>query len=111
MTSLFSGIDYGSGSVTHLEEGILQNGSIEQLLDRLSEDLLQVHYNNGFVLDVGWYGEGIADGCFKVVAVQDGDWDKPLLEYRTQSLEELEQITREAAQRIEGLLQSREVGR
>jgi hypothetical protein len=35
--------------------------------DKLSEDLIQVEYDNGYIIDVGWYPEMDPKGCLKVV--------------------------------------------
>lgn len=43
----------------------------------LTEDLLQVAYPNGVILDVGWYPELCPDGQFWVSVILDDDWTKP----------------------------------
>ncbi|WP_052351874.1 hypothetical protein [Deinococcus pimensis] len=38
------------------------------------EDLLQVEYQGGFILDVGWYG----DEQFHIYIIRDADWSSPV---------------------------------
>lgn len=64
----------------------------------LQEDLLQVEYPNGLVLDVGWYqsaarseiisSEG-AGGAFKILAVRADDWSDPILSVYARDFDEL----------------------
>ena len=55
----------------------------EQLL-QLDEDLIQICYDEQYILDVGWYPAFNIEGNFRVVIIKDCDWEKPVLtrEYR-----------------------------
>ena len=46
--------------------------------EHLKEDLAQIEFPAGVVLDVGWYPEFAATGNFVVCVVQQGDWERPL---------------------------------
>lgn len=66
----------------------LDNGDLDWEL--LSEDLFQVkHEAIGLLLDVGWYPDASSSGHFKLVLIQDQNWEFPLLIYRTNSLDEI----------------------
>ena len=43
----------------------------------LSEDLLQIECPNGRIIDVGWYG---TKNGFRVVVIENLDWEKPCYE-------------------------------
>lgn len=53
---------------------------IEDLIDDLKEDLIHVEYVNGCLLDVGWYPEFQLDGCFKILVIQNYNWETPIFE-------------------------------
>ena len=44
----------------------------------LLEDLLQISYADGYLLDLGWYPEFDANGNFKMQVIKDGNWDSPI---------------------------------
>ena len=48
--------------------------------DELQEDLAQVEYPGGVVLDIGWYPEFSERGAFNVYVVSNDDWDHPLFQ-------------------------------
>jgi hypothetical protein len=56
--------------------------------DLLREDLIQIEFGNGLVLDVGWYPEFSSDGTFRLVVVDD-DWDAPLRRSTSANLADL----------------------
>lgn len=54
----------------------------------LKEDLLQVTYPRGLLLDIGWYPEGDPHGEFMLAVVRDERWEEAR-EYRTRNPQEL----------------------
>lgn len=73
-------LDYrilGSGRVTYDSLQIDPSKPLADQTENLTEDLLQVEYENGILLDVGWYPELSPDGCFRVRVIQDLDWQEP----------------------------------
>ena len=52
--------------------------SLQDQREDLKEDLAQVRYLNGLIVDVGWYPEFSEDGQFTVRVVADADWERPL---------------------------------
>jgi hypothetical protein len=78
----------------------------------LQEDLLQVEYPNGLVLDVGWYqsaarsetisGRG-AGGAFRVLAVRSNDWKDPIFSLYARDFSELHKAIVLADEWIVGL--------
>ncbi|WP_146172014.1 hypothetical protein [Pseudoduganella armeniaca] len=59
----------------------------EQLLN-LGEDLFQAQFEDGTVVDVGFYPWS-SDGAFKVSVIKDGNWDEPVKQYECKELKEL----------------------
>jgi hypothetical protein len=47
--------------------------SLESQISKLDEDLLRIKYNNGYLVDAGWYS-----GSFIVYVIKNCDWDKPI---------------------------------
>jgi hypothetical protein len=58
-------------------------------MEHLKEDLAQIEYPAGIVLDVGWYPEFDATGNFVVCVVQQGDWEQPLFQTSASTAEDL----------------------
>ncbi|KTT04036.1 hypothetical protein [Pseudomonas rhizoryzae] len=58
----------------------------KQDLFALKEDMLQVAYENDFLLDVGWYPSFNPDGCFDIRVIKDFDWESPLYIGKARSL-------------------------
>lgn len=57
--------------------------------EHLKEDLAQIEYPAGIILDVGWYPEFAATGNFVVCVVQQGEWDRPLFQQHAFTTEDL----------------------
>ncbi|MFF2014910.1 hypothetical protein [Paenibacillus sp. NPDC058177] len=84
---MFDNIDFSPGVVTY---------NVTQYLDQ--EDIFQVTYHEGYVLDVGWYRKE-----FAVVVIKDSDWENPLLEKRCVKLDELHRHVRECSEYVKNL--------
>lgn len=68
------------------------NDSVENLYNSLKEDLLQIKFDNSYLIDVGWYPEFSHDGSFKIMLIKNYEWDNPIYNLETKSLIELENI-------------------
>ena len=66
-------------------------------LDTLKEDLIQVEYDSGHILDIGWYPEFKASGCFKIYVTKS---DEIIYEKSTRNIKKLKQLTEEAVRII-----------
>lgn len=64
----------------------------------LREDLAQVAYGRGVVIDVGWYPAGSMEGGFAVLVVRDRDWERPLSDQRCASVDALRACLRRAVE-------------
>lgn len=74
------------GEITYDELSMLQDSAIELQADHLKEDMLQVEYPDGFLIDVGWYPSFDAKGQFQIRVVKDYEWDLPTLRLTAQSI-------------------------
>ncbi len=59
-----NGIDLKSGELIFDEFNIDFSKSLSKQLDCLSEDLIQIKYSGGYLIDVGWYPEYQEKGNF-----------------------------------------------
>lgn len=66
-------------------------------LDKLKEDLIQIEYESGHILDVGWYPEFKLKGCFKICVIKS---DEIIYEKSTRNIKKLKQLTEEAVRII-----------
>lgn len=66
-------------------------------IEQWGEDLLQARMPNGFLVDVGWYGQR---GCHVLLVEEENAdaWDNPLLDLAVQDLEQLEAAVEQAVQ-------------
>lgn len=89
-------IDFKSGKITYNEFNIDFNKTLKMQSDYLKEDLLQVEYDTGYIIDLGWYPELDENGCFVVYVIRKFEWHMPVFEKRAYIKRELKQILEEA---------------
>lgn len=85
------------GNVSHWDLGLIND--VEPLSVEggvLKEDLAQIEYPNGNILDIGWYPEFSVSGAFVISVVQNGDWEGPIFQAKCNAMAELAQTIREA---------------
>lgn len=97
-------INFGCGKVTYNDFDIELNIPIENQLYSLKEDLIQVDYDERYIIDIGWYPEFSLDGSFRIVAIENYDWGSPLFTYSCKTLEQLHSAIEESVDRVEKLL-------
>ena len=69
-------LNWRSGKVVFWDLGALDDSKPpREQLEELKEDLAQVSFPRGVVLDVGWYPEFLADGAFVIRVVRETDWE------------------------------------
>lgn len=66
------------GVVTFNEFPIDQGQALENHINDLKEDMLQVEFPEGYILDVGWRPSFEIDGKFHIVLIKDLDWTSPM---------------------------------
>ena len=84
----WSRMDFGTGKIIFLD--ITQK-----------EDMLQVEYPNGFLLDMGWYQDR-----YIISIIQNFDWTHPVQQYETAERNQLPTLLTEAVRLVEKESQS-----
>lgn len=59
---------------------------LERQTDLLKEDLVQITFGSGIVVDAGWYPSFSPEGRFRIAAIRNGDWTIPLWEAESRDL-------------------------
>jgi hypothetical protein len=76
-------IDWKAGRIRHWDlDALDERRPLHDQRWELKEDLAQVEYPSGVLVDVGWYPELSADGSFLVQVVRPNDWEHPLFRER-----------------------------
>ena len=68
------------------------------------EDMLQVEYPSGFLLDMGWYQDR-----YIIFIIQSFDWDHPVKQYETPERNQLPTLLAEAVRLVEQVSQKAEL--
>ena len=63
--------------------------SLSEQLNKLKEDMLQVSFPNGYILDIGWSPSFKINGAFKLLLIKDCNWDEPVYSDSSSSVSEL----------------------
>ena len=79
----WSRMDFGTGKIIFLD--ITQK-----------EDMLQVEYPNGFLLDMGWYQDR-----YIIFVIHNFDWSHPVQQYETTETNQLPALLTEAVRLVE----------
>ena len=88
MVQAWRKVDFGTGTVTFLD-------------DTQKEDILQVEYPNGFLLDMGWYQDR-----YIISVIHNFDWANPVQQYETTETNQLPKLLTEAVRLVEKESQS-----
>ena len=73
--------DWKSGTIAFWDLDQIDEASpVSEQIDHLKEDLAQITYPGGIVLDLGWYPSFDLQGEFKVTVVQNDDWESPIFQ-------------------------------
>ncbi len=84
--------DWKSGKVIHWDlEEIDAERPLDVQCDHLKEDLAQISYRGGIVLDIGWSPSFDPKGRFTITVVKDSDWECPVFRANGRDLPSLKQ--------------------
>ncbi|MCL2336018.1 MAG: hypothetical protein FWC60_01215 [Firmicutes bacterium] len=77
---MFENFDFGKGVISKFINFNV-NESLDYYEQQFSykQDMLQITYDNNYVIDVGWYQDFDPNGFFKIVIIKDNDWWNPVL--------------------------------
>jgi hypothetical protein len=85
-----SNFDWKNGRVVFWDlDTIDESLPLADQTEHLKEDLAQIEYPAGIILDVGWYPEFAATGNFAVCVVLQGEWQRPLFQKNAFTTEDL----------------------
>jgi hypothetical protein len=70
----------------------------------LKEDLFQVEYSEGHIIDVGWYPFFEEDGNFKIVVISEYDWENPTYVKKCNDMETLMLYMKESVAMVNELI-------
>lgn len=93
---MFEKIQFESGKVVYDDMKINPNKSLESQVDNLKEDLLQVNYDDKFIVDIGWFPSFSQDGHFRVVVIENFNWERPIFQKTCRTPVELKDCFEEA---------------
>lgn len=82
-------IDFKAGRITYNEFHVNFNLPFSEQEDCLTEDLLQVEYENGYLIDLGWYPEYDETGKFILQLINNGNWKNPIYKKQSRDWEQL----------------------
>ncbi|MDE5778972.1 MAG: hypothetical protein K2I10_10785 [Lachnospiraceae bacterium] len=85
-------IDLQSGKITYNEFNIDFCVPYSEQVEELLEDLIQIEYENGYLIDLGWYPEYNPQGKFIVQVIKNYDWEKPIYMEQSRDEKQLEKI-------------------
>ena len=103
-------LNFTGGTVTHDDLSHLQDIAVAKQVDLLKEDMLQVEFAEGLLLDVGWYPEFDAAGGFRINVIKNYDWDHPLIALTAHETTELMEKLDIAQSTIKGELRNASQG-
>ena len=73
--------DWKTGTVVFWDlDTVDESRPLADQAEHLKEDLAQIEYPAGVILDVGWYPEFAATGNFVVCVVRQGEWEQPVFQ-------------------------------
>jgi hypothetical protein len=91
-----SQINFSQGKIEFNDLDLNVSEPLINQLDNLKEDLLQVSYANGLLLDVGWYPSFDENGEFQIRVIENNNWDEPVYSSETNSIDGLISAIRNA---------------
>ena len=78
------------GRITYNEFHIDFSIDYDKQLNHLNEDLFQVCFPQGYLLDLGWYPEHQENGCFIIQVIFRSAWDTPI--FKAEAIDEEEMV-------------------
>lgn len=90
---MFKKINFEPGKIIYNDFDIDINLPFEQQIFSLKEDLLQVNYDDKYLIDIGWAPEFDTKGKFKIRIINDLDWSSPIYFKQTNSVKKLYELT------------------
>jgi len=95
-------LSWKSGEVVYWDlDSIEETMPLNHQSENLKEDLAQIRYQDGALLDIGWYPSFDPSGEFVVSAVSKENWQSPIFHATAKDICELRQQVSNAIAAIE----------
>lgn len=78
------------GEIVFNEFSLKKGVPLVEQQDSLQEDMLQVEFPNGYILDIGWRPSFDINGKFYIYLIKDFDWEDPVYSGSAINIEYLE---------------------
>ncbi|MFC4305967.1 hypothetical protein [Cohnella boryungensis] len=101
---MFENVNFEPGEIVYNDLQIDEHDSLEKHLENLKEDLFQVNYEDRFIIDVGWHPSFSKDGVFRVMVIEDFEWDSPIYQKTCRSMVELKICIEESVAAVQSRL-------
>ena len=99
---MFNDINFGIGvKEKYIDFDVNKDAPLEKQINLLKEDILQVSYDNDYLIDIGWYPEYELEGSFRVSVIKDYQWNNPILQKSCRDLNSLDEHLNECIKLIE----------
>lgn len=89
-------VNLKEGKVVYDTFNIDFNKSFVDQLFELREDLIQITYDNNYLIDIGWHPELDPNGFLKIQVIKNCDWLHPLFLVKCRTLKDLEKQLNQA---------------
>jgi len=88
------------GEIVFNEFSLKKDIPLGKQLDELREDMLQVEFPDGYVLDVGWRPSFDVNGKFYIYLIKDFDWEEPVYSGDAEDIDSLELKVNQAINKL-----------
>lgn len=78
------------GNITFNDFSLNKDISLDIQRTSLKEDMLQVAFPNGYILDVGWRPSFDVNGEFYIYLIKDFNWEEPIYSSNAKNIHFLE---------------------
>lgn len=91
-------LDFSPGRIVYEEFIFDDEQELVEQVDKLDEDILQIEFPGGILLDVGWYPAFTRVGQFQVRVIRNFEWDAPIFYAEVTSMDVLRSVLEAARQ-------------
>lgn len=88
------------GEIVFNEFSLKKDIPLGEQLDELREDMLQVEFPDGYVLDVGWRPSFDVNGKFYIYLIKGFDWEEPVYSGDAEDIDSLELKVNQAINKL-----------
>lgn len=86
---------FAPGKVKYNSFDISFDMPFDKQIESLTEDIILVEFEHGFIIDIGWYPEFDPEGKLVVQLILNECWDKPVKEEVVADLNEMYEVIKQ----------------